>query len=112
MAQQGSFAEANGAARILMVATGGNAENTNMEWKGAAKNSLGTNWGASPTPVEVIPVSLDLPFASVRTNAWVLDETRQRKAELTVGDNGGKAQLLLNGATASVWYEIEVVAAN
>lgn len=83
-------------------------------WNGKVR--LKIHWaligGASPTPVEVIPVSLDLPFASVRTNAWVLDETRQRKAELTVGDNGGKVQLLLNGATASVWYEIEVVAAN
>ncbi len=110
-AQQGSFAEANGAARILVVATG-NAENTNMQWKSTAKNSLGPNWGTSPTLVEVIPVTLDLPFASARTKAWVLDETGQRKVELAVGHNGGKAQLVLNGATTSLWYEIEVAAAN
>lgn len=110
-AQQGSFADANSAARILVVATG-NAENTNMQWKTAAKNSVGTNWGTSPTRVEVIPVTLDLPFASARTRAWVLDESGQRKTELAVGDNAGKARLVLNGATASLWYEIEVIATN
>lgn len=109
-AQQGSFSDIDSEAKILVVATG-NAENTNMQWKSAAKNSLGSNWGTSPTLVEVIPVTLDLPFASARTKAWVLDETGQRKAALAVGDNGGKAQLVLNGATASLWYEIEVTAA-
>ncbi len=110
-AQQGSFADINGATNILVVATG-NTENTNMQWKSAAKNSVGPNWGAAPTLVEVIPVTLDLPYASARTKAWILDETGQRKAELTVSDNAGKAQLILNGNTASLWYEIAVSAAN
>jgi hypothetical protein len=110
-AVSGSFADANAAARILVVATG-DAENTNMQWKSAAKNSVGTQWGKSPTLVEVIPVAIDLPYASARTKVWVLDETGQRKSELPVTDSAGKAQLTLNGATASLWYEIEVSAAN
>lgn len=110
-AQQGSFTDLTGATRLLVVTTG-NAENTGMQWKSAAKNSVGTQWGASPTLVEVIPVTLDLPYASARTRAWILDETGQRKTELVVGDNAGKAQLILNGNTASLWYEIEVAAAN
>lgn len=110
-AVHGSFADTNSSANILVVATG-DAENTNMQWKDAAKNSVGTQWGKSPTLVEVIPVTIDLPYASARTKAWVLDETGQRKNELPVGDKAGKAQLILNGATASLWYEIEVSAAN
>lgn len=110
-AQQGSFIDTNNAASILVVVTG-NVENTNMQWKSAAKNSVGTHWGTSPTRVEVIPVTLDLPFASARTKAWVLDETGQRKVEVTVGDKDGKAQLILDGTTASFWYEVEVAASN
>lgn len=110
-AQRGSFADTSSAASILVVATG-NAENTNMQWKSPAKNSVGPHWGTAPTLIEVIPVTLDLPYASARTRAWVLDETGQRKTELAVRDNAGKAQLILNGATASFWYEIEVSAAS
>lgn len=110
-AVSGSFADTNAAARILVVTTG-DAENTNMQWKSTAKNSVGTQWGSSPTLVEVIPVTIGLPYASARTKAWALDETGQRKGELLVTDNAGKAQLILNGATASLWYEIEVGAAN
>jgi len=110
-AVRGSFADSNAAANILVVATG-NAENTNMQWKNAAKNSLGTNWGSSPTLVEVIPVTIDLPYASTRIKAWSLNETGQRTSELSVSDKAGKAQLILDGASASLWYEIEVGAAN
>jgi hypothetical protein len=110
-AMRGSFTESDSAASILVVATG-DAENTNMQWKSPAKNSVGAQWGKAPTLVEVIPVTIDLPYASARTKAWILDETGQRKGELPVADNGGKAQLTLNGTTGSLWYEIEVSAAN
>lgn len=110
-AQQGNFADVTGAAKLLVVTTG-NVENTNMQWKSAAKNSVGPNWGTGPTLVEVIPVTLDLPYASSRTTAWILDESGQRKTELPLSDNAGNARLILNGATASLWYEIEVTAAN
>lgn len=110
-AVRGSFADTNAAASILVVATG-NAENTSMQWNSAAKNSVDTQWGTSPTLVEVIPVTIDLPYASARTTAWILNETGQRKSALPVRDNAGKAQLVLDGATASLWYEIEVAAEN
>jgi hypothetical protein len=109
-AMSGSFADVNAAANILVVTTG-NAENTDMQWQTPAKNSLGTHWGKSPTLVEVIPVTLDLPYPSSRTSAWVLDETGQRSRVLPIADNAGKARLILDGTTASLWYEIEVAAA-
>ncbi len=107
----GNFENSDEAARLLVVTTG-DAENTNMQWKNAAKNSVGTQWGKSPTLVEVIPATIDLPYASVRTKAWVLDQTGQRRDELPVLDNLGKARIVLDGTTASLWYEIEVRAAD
>lgn len=110
-AVSGSFADVDSPASILVVTTG-EVENTNMQWKSAAKNSVGNQWGKSPTLIEVIPMTIDLPYASTRTKAWVLDETGQRKGELAVVDNAGKARLVLDGTTASLWYEVEVEAAN
>ena len=109
--QQGSFAQPSSAAKLLMVLTG-NVENTNMGWTDASHTSVSNNWGKAPTLVEVIPATIDLPFPSAATRAWVLDETGQRKTALGVSDNNGKARIVLNGATASLWYEVEVGASN
>ena len=109
--QQGSFAEPNAGAKLLMVLTG-NVENTNMGWTNANHISVGNNWGKTPTIIEVIPATIDLPFATTKTKAWSLDETGQRKAQLDVSDNNGKARIILNGSTATLWYEVEVTASN
>jgi hypothetical protein len=109
--QQGSFAKPAEAAKLLMVLTG-NVENTNMGWTDVTHTSVSNNWGKAPSLVEVIPATIDLPFAFVNTKAWILDETGQRKSELSVTDNKGKARIVLNGATASLWYEVEVGASN
>jgi hypothetical protein len=109
--QQGSFTQPAGAAKLLMVLTG-NTENTGMMWTDANHTSVGKNWGKSPTIIEVIPATIDLPFPSVNTRVWALDETGQRKTQLNVDDIDGKARIILNGATATLWYEVEVVASN
>ena len=109
--QQGSFLQPNNAAKMLMVLTG-DIENTQMDWTDASHTSVSNNWGQSPTLIEVIPATIDLPFPSANTQAWVLDETGQRKVALTVSDNNGKARIVLNGATATLWYEVEVAASN
>jgi len=104
--QQGSFAKPEEAAKLLMVLTG-NVENTNMLWADASRTTVGTNWGKSPTLIEVIPATIDLPFASANTRVWSLDETGQRKTQLSVTDHNGKARIVLNGTTATLWYEVE-----
>ncbi|RYY03686.1 MAG: carbohydrate-binding protein [Gammaproteobacteria bacterium] len=109
--QQGSFTQPAAGAKLLMVLTG-NVENTNMGWTDATHTSVSNNWGKAPTLIEVIPATIDLPFAAANTSAWILDETGQRKAQLNVSDNNGKARIILNGATATLWYEVEVVASN
>ncbi len=109
--QQGSFTSPAAGAKLLMVLTG-NVENTNMGWTDATHTSVSNNWGKSPTLVEVIPATIDLPFASANTKAWILDETGQRKNQLDVSDNNGRARIVLNGTTATLWYEVEVSASN
>jgi hypothetical protein len=37
---------------------------------------------------------------------WTLDETGQRKTQLSVTDNNGTARIVLNGATSTLWYEV------
>ncbi|RYY74206.1 MAG: carbohydrate-binding protein [Gammaproteobacteria bacterium] len=103
--QEGSFAEPAAGGKLLMVLTG-NVENTDMGWTNSSHNSVANNWGKTPTLVEVIPAVIDLPFSSANTSAWALDETGQRKTQLTVTDNNGKARIILNGATATLWYEV------
>lgn len=109
--QQGSFTKPTEAAKLLMVLTG-NVENTNMGWTDVTHTSVSNNWGKSPTLVEVIPATIDLPFATANTKVWILDETGQRKSVLNVTDNNGKARIVLDGATSSLWYEVEVIASN
>jgi hypothetical protein len=109
--QQGSFAQPAAGAKLLMVLTG-NVENTNMGWTDATHTSVSNHWGKSPTIIEVIPATIDLPFSSANTKAWTLDETGQRKTQLEVSNNNGKARIVLNGATATLWYEVEVSASN
>lgn len=105
--RDGNFEQPQAAASLLVVATG-LVENTNMRWTDSSRTSLGTNWGTAPTRIEVIPAIIDLPFASASTRAWVLNETGQRKSEMTVEDNAGKARLVLPASAASLWYEVVV----
>jgi hypothetical protein len=103
--QEGSFAEPAAGGKLLMVLTG-NTENTNMIWTDSSHNSVSNKWGNTPTLIEVIPAIIDLPFAAANTSVWALDETGQRKTQLSVTDNNGKARIVLNGATATLWYEV------
>lgn len=105
--QEGDFNQPNAGGKLLLVATG-LAENTDMQWKNSSKNSVGAQWGRAPSLIEVIPATIDLPFAAANTRAWVLNETGQRHAVLPVTNHEGKARLTLTHAAASLWYEIEI----
>jgi hypothetical protein len=98
-----------GAARLLVTATGA-AENTGMQWKSAARESVGRRWGQAPSLVEGIPVRLTLPGPAARLRAWALDERGQRRSPVQVRDAGGKALLALGPQERTLWYEIEVTA--
>jgi hypothetical protein len=99
----------SGRARILAVATG-DAENTAMGWKDAAKSTVGRDWGRAPSLVEVVPAEIGLPVSPSRVTAWALDERGARAQEVRVeeGGMGGLAVVRLGPPAKTVWYEIEV----
>jgi hypothetical protein len=104
----GSF-DSTGGGRALIVATG-DLENTNQQWKDATHTSLGSNWGAAPTLIEVVPATVTLPVASSRVTAWALDGCGQRATPLTVTDSAGQARLTLGNSGTTLWYEIVIAA--
>ena len=79
-----------------------------MGWKNAQKNSVGKDWGKSPSLVEGIAAKITLPLPSAAASAWILDERGQRKAPLTLGNESGKTVLTIGPENKTIWYEIEV----
>ncbi|MDQ2076718.1 carbohydrate binding domain-containing protein [Marinimicrobium sp. ABcell2] len=105
-AQTGRFNEPESATSILLVTTG-YTDNTNMQWTSSG-NSVGSNWGTSPSRVEVIPMTVNLPYAAARVSAWALDATGQRDQALEVHASDTGSRLELDGTTGTLWYEIQV----
>lgn len=106
-AQAGSLEDFTEPSSMLVVATG-RTENTDMQWKDASRTSVGSNWGRAPTLIEVVPFALELPVASSRVQAWALNETGQRAAELAVEAIAGGSRIVANGGADTLWYEISV----
>ena len=106
-AQSGSFDQPNAAASLLLVTTG-LTDNTDMQWTSNAHTSVGTRWGKSPSRVEVIPLTLILPYEAERVRAWTLDASGQRDQALPVHDAEGGSRLELDGSTGTLWYDIDV----
>jgi hypothetical protein len=96
-----------GGCRALLILTG-DQENTGQLWKDTTRTSVGTNWGRAPVLVEVVPLTLTLPVAPARVQAWALDGTGQRTTALAVTDSGGQARLAVGSAADTVWYEIQI----
>lgn len=107
-AQSGNLAQPQGAASLLLVTTG-LTDNTGMAWN-SARTSVGTHWGRSPSRVEIIPLTLTLPYPAERVRVWTLDSRGQRDHALPVHDAEGRSRLELDGSTATLWYEIDVQA--
>jgi hypothetical protein len=108
-AQAGSLDDYTVPATLLVVATG-RIENTDMQWKDEARNSVGNNWGRAPTLIEVIPFALELPVARSRVQAWALSETGQRSMELVVEAVAGGSRVVADGSADTLWYEVSVAA--
>jgi Carbohydrate binding domain len=97
-----------GRGRLLVTATG-LAENTGMQWKSPAHESVGRNWGQAPSVVEGVPVRVTLPRKATDVQAWALDERGQRRARLPVqAGAGGQATLALGPDWRTLWYEVEM----
>jgi hypothetical protein len=96
-----------GPCRMLLVATG-YTENTAMGWKNSSKDTVGKNWGRSPSLVEVIPAEITLPAPAAKVSAWSLDERGQRGEKLTVKESADKAVIQIGPPSKTVWYEVAI----
>lgn len=108
-AQSGSLEDYSSSSSMLVVATG-RTENTGMQWKDASHTSVGNNWGQAPTLIEGVPFALELPVAPSRVQAWALNETGQRTAELVVEAANGGSRIVADGSAGTLWYEVSVAA--
>lgn len=89
------------AERILVTATS-NTENTGMQWTSEAMESVGKNWGSSPTLVEGVPAKIQFPEGG-NWKAWALDERGQRCGPgIPITNN----TLIIGSAHKTLWYEV------
>jgi hypothetical protein len=95
--------------RLLLTATG-LAENTGMQWTDEKKNSVGANWGKTPSLVEGIGARIVLPLPPLRIKARALDERGQPLDEIPVKPvPDGKGSILEIGpGCKTLWYEVEI----
>ena len=64
--------------------------------------------GAGKTVCEGIRATITLPSPAAKTRCWALDESGARKAAVPVRDAGGRAEVALDPAYRTVWYELDV----
>jgi hypothetical protein len=100
-----------GPARAILVATA-YCQNTGMQWKDAAMDSVGRNWGSGPVLIEAVPLSLEIPLPPEQVKAWSLDPAGERARSVTVQAVAGspdRAELVVSpGEASTLWYEIEL----
>lgn len=103
-ATDGDFAKGH-----ILITTTGLVENEKMQWKSAAHESVGRNWGTAPSRVEGIPATITLSAQAKNCRLWALDEKGQRGQAVPVqaGPNG-RAQLALDAKWQTLWYEVEL----
>ena len=87
---------APGPRRILITALG-DVENTGLVWKDKSHSSVGHQWGTTPSLVEVVPVTVTLPWPIQRDQAWALDARGQRLAPVTITKQGEATAITLGG---------------
>lgn len=93
----------------LLVVSSSWTENTGQKWKDATLTSVGDQWGAAPTLIEVVPFELTLPVPAARVQAWSLDARGQRQtAFLPTVIDGGHCRVRPPTGSATLWYELEV----
>lgn len=91
---------------VLLTAVG-DARNTGMQWKDAARNSVGTRWGTAPTEVEAIDATVRLAASHPEARVWALDAAGRRAREVPVIRRDNAWQFVLGGDYGTLWYEVE-----
>ncbi|MDD5261547.1 MAG: beta-galactosidase [Methylacidiphilales bacterium] len=92
------------ATRLLVTATG-SVENTDMHWKDASRNSVGSDYGKAPSRLEGIPATITLSLSG-KYKAWALDERGARKSEVPLKSGNGTLSIELSPEQKTLWWEI------
>lgn len=92
---------------ILVVATG-DTENTGMGWKNAEKNTVGTDWGKSPSLIESVSALITIPIKKGNIPVmYPLDESGCRgKAIQPVKSSNKTSEFRIGSPSKTPWYEI------
>ena len=103
------FGETGRAASILLAATG-LAENQGMriESTGGGQIHMPEPWGGETVLVEGVPLAVELPAPAGRVRCFALGPDGERRGEVPVTEQDGRARLVLGPAYRTVWYEIEI----
>jgi hypothetical protein len=95
-------------AMAYLITATGYAENSGMGWQNAEKNTVGRNWGTSPSLVEGVAAKIIFDVAaSEKVQAWALDGRGQRMAEVPISVASGKAALNVGPQWQTLWYEVQ-----
>jgi hypothetical protein len=95
--------------KFLLVATG-EMRNTDMKLEslGDDKVTVGNRWGNEPVLCEGIPAQITFKNPAKTVKFHPLDESGNRKQELTPQKNNDNVTLELKPEYKTIWYEIEL----
>jgi hypothetical protein len=95
--------------RILIAATGWTQnQDAKLEKLIDRRVTLRGPWGRPPILCEGVPATITLPVPQARVKFYPLDESGNRRAEIAVAANNGRAQIELGPQHKTVWYEVEI----
>ena len=90
---------------LLVLASSG-AENSGMKWN-EDRTSVGKDWGAGPTLVNVVAGSVGLPLKSA--TVYALDGSGKRVSQVaTTKSKAGEIMFQIGPEQKTIWYEVVV----
>ncbi len=102
-----SIFDQKGSTGVLVVT--GEVANTGQKWTDSTKSSVGSNWGQSPTLIEVVPMTVTLPAKASGVKVYALDSKGVRKKSVKVKKlSDGRAQFKLGSSGTTLWYEVKI----
>ncbi len=102
-----SIFDQKGSTGVLVVT--GEVANTGQKWTDSTKRSVGSNWGKSPTLIEVVPMTVTLPAKASGVKVYALDKKGARKKSVKVKAlPDGRSEFKLGSSGATLWYEVKI----
>lgn len=95
--------------RILIAATG-LVHNSGAVLRKVGNNrfTLGNDWGKAPVMCEGVAAEIILPIGAERVRVYLLDGSGNRRGQMEVGNDNGRAKVVLGPKHKTLWYEVEI----